>query len=80
MRFSLGRKDHGGAMVVGTFEKLVLLFGMLHHLVSAGKDHLAVSFKTWISRFGVVLSHHVPLEVACLSERLLVRTTWVYAD
>src|SRR5436305_2631567 len=80
MRLPLGRKDYCGAMVARTFKKLVLFFRMLHHLVFAGECLLAVAFRTLISPLSVVNSCHVSIEVAWLSERLLVRTTWACAN
>lgn len=51
-------------MIVRAFEKLVLLFRMLHHLVSPGEYRLAVAVKTWIPARNVVNSSYVSLEIA----------------
>jgi hypothetical protein len=80
MRLPLSCKDYGGAMIVRTYEKLVLVFCMLHHLVIAEEYLLAAGFEARISRYGIMERRLVPLEVAFFPEWLFVRTSWMRTD
>jgi len=80
MRLSLCYKDDCRAMVIRAFQKLVLLFRMVHHLVFTGEYFLTVAFQTLIRAFGIVDGRYVSPEIAWFSERLLVRTTLMCAN
>lgn len=80
MRLQLRSKDFCTAMVVRTFEELVLLPNMVHLLVMASECLLTRGVIATVFMLIAVDGCNMSLEVALLSERLLIGATWECAE